>query len=225
MSFNILDAVRSCLTPAIISKISLFLGEEDAAVDKALSGLMPVILSGFVAKANEDSRKAKDILDIVRNVYRNGINHEMDDVNSNLFNKRLHFTQTLFADKYNSIIDAIAFYAVIKKESAISLSGIIASLMAGMLGKYVTDVNMNAAGLSSYLCSQKTNVMNMLPAGLSGIAPLLGLSKMGDNSTPRPQRHAQAKTIEISPLPPELILLLWILLFLAAAAAVLIRFL
>jgi outer membrane protein OmpA-like peptidoglycan-associated protein len=41
---------------------------------------------------------------------------------------------------------------------------------------------MSGSSLASFLHGQKTNIMSMLPAGLSGITSLLGLSKLGETA-------------------------------------------
>src|SRR5258706_8664863 len=183
MSFNILDAVKGYLTPDLISKTSSFLGESESGVSKALSGIVPAVLSGFVTKANSGSDNAKDILDIVKNAYSTGITNGLENFTSdggNLLNKGLSLMQALFGDKLNSLTSSIASFAGIKSTSSGSLFSIAGSLLAAVLGMHATDLNMSSTSLSSFLHAQKTNIMSRLPAGLSGITSLLGLSKIGD---------------------------------------------
>lgn len=213
MSLNILNAVRSYLTPDLISGICLSLHENEQAVNNALSGVVPVVLSGFVTKANSGNNNANDILDIVLNVYKEGVNGQIGKADGALFNKGLHLAQVLFDDKFNSLIDTIAFYAGIKRESAISLFSLAASLIAGLLGKYAADLNMSAANLSSFLHSQKINIMSMLPADLSAVTGLLGLSKMGDARRSDRKRQGWRENITTDKSKLKKGWLLWILMF------------
>ena len=183
MSFNILDAVKGYLTPDLISKTSFFLGESERGISKAFSGVVPAVLSGFVTKANLGSDHAKDILDIVKNAYGNSTANTFENFTSDggsLLNKGGSLVQALFGDKLNSLTSSIAAFAGIKSASSGSLFTMAGLLLAGILGKHATDLNMSSSSLSSFLHAQKTNIMSMLPAGLSNIASLLGLSKIGD---------------------------------------------
>ncbi|MEJ0103243.1 MAG: OmpA family protein [Bacteroidota bacterium] len=222
MSFNILDAVKGYLTPDLISKASSFLGESESGVNKALSGIVPAILSGFVTKANAGGDNAKDILDIVKNAYNSDVVNGLENFTGDggtLLNKGLSFAQVLFGDKLNSLTSSIASFAGIKSSSSASLFSVAGSLLAGVLGKHATDMNMSSSSLSSFLHAQKTNIMSMLPAGLSGITSLLGLSKIGDTiSTEIKQTGRYADEI-VSDTKPGSNWLLWLFLLVVAALA------
>lgn len=183
MSFNILDAVKGYLTPDTISKVSYFLGESESGVSKALSGIVPTVLSGFVSKANSGNGSAGDIFDIVKNTYSSGNAASLGNFLSDgggLLNKGLSLVQALFGDKLGSLMSSISSFAGIKTSSAGSLFSLAGPMIANLLGKHAADNNLNASGLSSFLGAQKANILGMLPAGLSGITGLLGLSKIGD---------------------------------------------
>lgn len=178
-----MDAVKGYLTPDTISKVSSFLGENEGGVSKALSGIVPTVLSGFVSKANSGNGSAGDILEIVKNAYSSGntagIGNFLSD-GGGAFNKGLALVQALFGDKLGSLMSSISSFAGIKTSSAGSLFSIAGPLVANLLGKHTAVNNLNASGLSSFLSAQKANILSALPAGLSGITGLLGLSKIGD---------------------------------------------
>jgi outer membrane protein OmpA-like peptidoglycan-associated protein len=185
MSFNILDAVKGYLTPDLITKASSTLNENESAVSKALSGIIPTVLSGFVTKAMNNSNDASDILDIVRNAHSSGTASGLGNFfndNNNLLSKGLSLVQALFGDKLNSLVSSVASFAGIKNSSAASLFNTAGPLVASVIGKHSSDMNMSASSLSSFLHGQKTNILSMLPAGLSGITSLLGLSKLADTA-------------------------------------------
>lgn len=182
MSFNILDAVKGYLTPDLISKAGSFLNESEGGVNKALSGIVPAILSGFVTKANSSTQDAGSILDIVKNANSSGIVGGLGNFFSDgggLMDKGLSLVHSLFGDKLNGLITSIASFAGIKHSSVGSLFSIAGPLVAGVIGKHTADSNMSASGLSTFLHGQKSNILGMLPAGLSGITSTLGLSKLG----------------------------------------------
>ena len=223
MSFNILDAAKSYLTPGLIANTSSLLGENDSAIRKALSGIIPVVLSGFVTKANSGDAEANEILDIVKNIYNADVTSEIETLIServHLHNKGRRFVQFLFKDKHDKLISSVASFAGINNSSTTSLFSLAGLLVGSLLGKFVIDLNMNSQDLSSFLHGQKVNIMSMLPAGLSGITSLLGLSEIGDTFTPevkQANRYA-SETINEPKRGPKGFL--WILLILIAAFAI-----
>lgn len=201
MSFNILDAVKGYLTPDTITKVSSFLGESESGVSKALSGIVPTVLSGFVTKATSGSGSAGDIFDIVQKAYSSGTGGNIGNFLSDgggLLNKGLSLVQALFGDKLGSLLSSISSFAGIKSSSVGSLFSMAGPMVASLLGKHAADNNLNASSLSSFLGSQKSSILGMLPAGLSGITGLLGLSKIGDTikQTASSATHYANDTIE-----------------------------
>jgi outer membrane protein OmpA-like peptidoglycan-associated protein len=184
MSFNILDAVKGHLTPDLISKATSFLGENESGVAKAMSGIIPAVLSGMITKAASGNEGAAEIFNVAKETHNSGFLGNM----SNFFNqgggmldKGLGLVQKLFGDKTNSIITSISSFAGIKNSSVGSLLSMAAPLAAGTLGKHAESNNLDASGLASMLSSQKNSIMNMLPGGLGNIAGMLGLGKVGES--------------------------------------------
>lgn len=223
MSFNILDVVKGYLTPDLITKTSSFINESENGVSKALSGIIPTVLSGFVTKANSSSHDASDILYIVKNAYSSstagGLGNYFND-GGNLMGKGLGLVQTLFGDKVNSLISSIASFAGIKNSSASSLFSIAGPLVASVIGKYSTDENMSGSSLASFLHGQKTNILSMLPAGLSGITSMLGLSKLGDAAQDTVKNTTRYIDVTVDDAKRGTNWLLWLLLLVLLGLAI-----
>jgi outer membrane protein OmpA-like peptidoglycan-associated protein len=183
MSFNILEAVKGQLTPELISKATKFLGENESGVAKAMSGILPTILSGMVSKASTNSTGATEVLNAAKETHQSGLLGGLGNMFSNgggMVDKGLNLVKGLFGDKVNGIITAISSFAGIKSSSAGTLLSMAAPMAAGTLGKHAAENNLDAGGLASLLSSQKSTIMNALPSGLSGLAGMLGLGKISD---------------------------------------------
>lgn len=217
MSINILDVARGFLTPEQITKSSSFFAETENGINKALTGILPAILSGFITKAGSGPDAANDIFDIVRTEHNAGTANNIRNFfnDGGLLNKGLSLVQALFGDKLGSLMASISSFADIKISSAGSLFSIAGPLVASAIGRQVADDNLNADSMTSLLNGQKTNILNMLPAGLSGIANLLGLSKIGDTFQNGRTQLAETADHTKSLISP----LIWILLLLLAALA------
>jgi len=223
MPFNIVDAVKVYFTPELISKACFFLEETESGVSKALSGIIPAVLSGFTKSANSTDDEAGDILGIVKNTFgdntANGIDNFFTD-GGLLLNKGLRLVQALFGYKLNGLIGSIASFAGIKNSSASFLLSVAGLLVACVIGKHATDMNMTPASLSSFLHGQRTNIMSMLPARLSGIASLLGLSKLGDTIQADINNTSTYEDETIDDSTRGISWLLWLLLSILFALAI-----
>lgn len=184
MSFNILDAVKNHLTPELISKSSSFLGESEGGVKKAISGILPVLLSGFISKATAGGSGAADIYNTSQQVHKSGFSGGLSNIfndGGGMLNKGVDLLKGLFGDKLSGIIATISSFAGIKLSSASSLLSMAAPVTAGTLGKHAADNNLDASGLASLLGKQKSAILDVLPAGLGGLTSMLGLSKATDD--------------------------------------------
>jgi OmpA-OmpF porin, OOP family len=183
MSFNILDAAKGYLTPDLISKASSFLGENESGITKAVSGILPTVLSGMVSKASSGGHGATEVFNAAKETNNSGFLGGLGNVFSDgggMLNKGVDLLKGLFGDKLSGIISTVASFAGIKTSSVSSLFSMAAPVAAGTLGKHAVDNNLDAGGLASLLSSQKSSIMNMLPAGLGGLTSMLGLGKAGD---------------------------------------------
>ena len=183
MSFNILDAVKGHLTPDLISKASSFLGESDSAVGKAISGILPSVLGGLISKSTSGSAGADEVFSMAKESHSSGFLGGIGNIFSDgggLLNKGAGLLKNIFGHKADGIIDAIAGFAGIKKSSASSLMSMAAPTALSALGKHATDTGLSAGGLMNLLDSQKSNIMSMLPGGLSSLAGMIGLGKISD---------------------------------------------
>jgi outer membrane protein OmpA-like peptidoglycan-associated protein len=183
MSFNILDAVKGHLTPDLISKASSFLGENESGVSKALSGILPTVLSGMVSKASSGGSGATEVFNAAKETHSSGLLGGLGNLfgdGGGMLGKGLDLVKGLLGDKFSGIINTISSFAGIKSSSASSLFSMAAPIAAGTLGKHAADNNLNAGGLASLLSSQKSTITSMLPAGLGSIAGMLGIGKVTD---------------------------------------------
>lgn len=161
MSVNIIDLVKGYITPSVISQTATQLGESESGISKAISGFLPLVLGGLINKSGEPS-----LLNSLTSVAGSGV---LSNLGATATQNPIigSILSSLFGDKLGSIISNIASFANIKESSAQSLLGLTSAATLGTVGKYAAENNLDGAGLSSLLNSQKTNLSNLLPAGLS----------------------------------------------------------
>jgi outer membrane protein OmpA-like peptidoglycan-associated protein len=181
MSFNLLDAVKNQFSGDLVNKASSLLGESEGGISKALSGIIPSALTGIISKATSGGQGAESILSMAKSSASGGgglpggLSGFFGEGSSGFLSKGLDMVKGLFGDKFSGIITAISSFAGIKSSSASSLFSMAAPAAMSSVGSYASQNNLNASGLLSFLNSQKSSILNSLPAGLSSITSLLGM--------------------------------------------------
>ncbi len=175
MPSNLIDSVKSFITPDLISKASSYLGENTDNVSKAITGAVPAVISGIIGRVESGDvsgvlNNAKDALN--NNVLGNAsalLSGGAASTGSTLVNN-------LFGSQTNNVVNALASHSGIKTSSAGSILSMIVPLILGVLGKHATDNNLSSGGLSAFLSEQKSGILSMLPPGLN-ISNLPGSAK------------------------------------------------
>ncbi|WP_144282964.1 OmpA family protein [Chryseobacterium echinoideorum] len=161
MALNIIDLIKGQLGAALVSQTASQLGESEAGVSKAISGMLPVIVGGLANNSENPT-----VIDTIANSSSNGILGNLSGVTSgNSFIAGL--LSSIFGEKLSGIINSIATYAGISNNSSSSLLNIVTAATVGSIGKYASDNNLDRNGISSLLDEQKGVVSTLLPAGLS----------------------------------------------------------
>ncbi len=182
MSFNLIEAVKEILSSDIANRMAGILGESPANVQQAIHGIIPAILTGVMLK--NDSGDAQDTLNLATAAARIDVHFNLNSLLGGTGNsKGLDFLKNIFGEKTSILSDAIAGYAGISSQSALSLLSASAPAALGILGNHILNSNMNASGLRSFLNSQKKKVLNVLPTGifLNGIMGIDDLSGLAEN--------------------------------------------
>jgi outer membrane protein OmpA-like peptidoglycan-associated protein len=186
MSLNLLDAVKGYFSSDLINKASSMLGESEGGITKALSGIVPSVLGGLLSKSSA-ADGAGSLLNMAKEAHGSGILGSLGDFfgenGSSLLSKGADLLKGLFGDKADGIVNGVASMAGIKGSSVSSLMSMAAPVALGTLGKHVTENNLDAGGLASFLTSQKSSILSNAPSFLSGLLGLGSLSGAASNAT------------------------------------------
>ncbi len=172
MSLNVIDLIKGQLGPATVSQAASQLGESESGISKAISGFLPAILGGLANNADKPG-----VLNSVTGAASSGLLGNLLGGSSN--NSMVATVLTaIFGDNVGGLVNAISSYAGVSNSSSNSLLNMVTGAALGSIGKYATDNNMDASGVSSLLKEQKGVASSLLPAGLSmaslGMGDLFG---------------------------------------------------
>ena len=173
MSFNLIDAAKGLFTNELVNKASSFLGESETGVSKAVSGILPTVLSGLLSKtANHEGAGA--VAQMVDEQSNSGLLGNLGSFfgndNSSLLTKGAGLLGGLFGNKSDGITSLISNFSGLKSSSITSLLSMAVPAVLGLIGKHSTG---GASGIASLLSSQKDNIAAAMPAGLN-LSSVLG---------------------------------------------------
>lgn len=166
MSFNLVDAAKDLFTNELIGKASSFLGESETGVSKAVSGIVPTVLSGLVNKAasHEGAGAVANMVSEHGDGLLSTLGNFFGSDNGGLLNKGAGLLSGLFGGKVDGITSLISNFSGIKSSSSSSLLSMALPALLGLLGKHSSG---GASGIASLLSSQKDNIAAAVPSGLN----------------------------------------------------------
>lgn len=177
MALNIIDLIKGQLGPAVVSQAAAQFGESESGISKAISGLLPAVVGGLANHADNSS-----ILDAITGAHSSGLLGNLLGGSEN-HSGISAVLSALFGDKLAGLVNAISTFSGVNNSTSNSLLNMVTGAALGSVGKYATENNMGASGISSLLKDQKGIVSALLPAGLS----LASLGLGGSHSTPEPE--------------------------------------
>jgi OOP family OmpA-OmpF porin len=168
MSFNLIDAAKGLFTNELVNKAGAYLGESEAGVTKAISGILPTVLSSLLNKTTTQEG-AGIVTNMVAENHTSGILNNLGGFfgndNGGLLNKGANLLSSLFGGNSNTVTNLISNFAGVKTSSASSLLNMAVPAVLGLLGKHTSGSG--ASGIAALLSSQKDNIAAAVPAGLN----------------------------------------------------------
>lgn len=197
MSFNLIDTAKGLFTDELVKKASNYLNESESGVVKAIAGILPVVLSGFVNKvANHEG--ADFVAQTAKQQNESGVLSNLESFFGNdggsLLNKGAGLLNSLFGNKLEGITGLLSNFAGVKNASVSSLMSMAAPAIMGLLGKHTSDNNLNTGSLTTLLNNQKSAINAALPSGLN-LSSVLG-NFGGIENTIAQHTHQQTGTAD-----------------------------
>lgn len=178
MSLNVIELIKGQITPELIGKLSSNLGENESGISKAISGLLPSVLSGL-----SDHSSNPSVIDAVMSPEtKNYLNFDslLGSGRSNTVISGI--IKTIFGDKLNGVLETIANFSGVDVSKIGSLLDVVTGAALGSVSKLVSDRNLNRDQVVSLLNHQEDHISALLPAGLTlGVLGLGGVSAKLDS--------------------------------------------
>lgn len=222
----ILTTLKSLLGPELAGPAAAQLGENASSVQKALHGLLPLVLGGLINRT-ETPGGSPAALNLSQQAY-NTIGSSLASPGSvlQLLGAGSEFSTDWLSTLFGSVVgpeaiaSALSGYAGIAPRAAGALLALVGPAVLGLVGRQAVNSGLNANGFATMLAGLKPQVQALMPADLSGLAGLLGLGGLevatgAPTSPPRPGAPAAPSRLAA---PPSKVPARWPLILLAVAA-------
>jgi OmpA-OmpF porin, OOP family len=185
---NLLDSLKSYITPELVSSAASQLGESEGGIQKALGAALPTVLSAVMNKTQEGGPAAEGMFSLLQGAGTSGLLNNLGGLFGAGANKASSETastgnnllNTLFGDKLGGISSSLSSVAGVGSSSASSLLSAGASLVAGFLGNKINSEGLGLGGLATMLAGQKDSIMGALPGGMGNLLGMAGLGGAGN---------------------------------------------
>jgi hypothetical protein len=241
MAANLVSLVMQFLTPDMIGRIAAALGLDHNKVGSAITSAVPALLAalsntatqpGGAQKLADAAKQQTSTLGNLASVLAGGGGSSLVEKGSQML------ASFVGGPNQNALTDAISRFTGLGQNASGSLLGMLAPIVMGTIAQHQGSAHgLNANSIANLFATQKDNIANALPSGLSSLLSGTGLlNSLGDAtrtataasteamreaSATRPVDVARQRGASAASAPSNW--LYW-LLPLAAAAALLIYF-
>jgi outer membrane protein OmpA-like peptidoglycan-associated protein len=203
MSVSLLDTISSYVTPDIINKASAFLGETPASTSKAMTGIVPTLLSNVASVASAPGGLSQ-LESLVSKV---GVGNVLNNVGSlfsggsataDAMGLGRNLLGTILGENTGSLISAISNFSGISSASAGALLSLAAPLVLGALAKLKYLQTLTTGELARLLTGQRAGIGAAVPSALSTFAPPINAQSLAaTTAAPVAQKRATSAWLPV----------------------------
>ena len=184
MTTNLLESMKTQLTPEMMQQMSVLLDETPATTLKAVDGIMPTLLAGVMHFSSSGSGATQLADTLTKGDYGNVLNNLSGLLNAGNTAERMmssgrNILGMLFPTKLPAVSEMITTYSGIKSTSASSLLSLAAPVVLGVIARTRAIQGLNAEGLAMLLLNQKEGVLRLAPQGLANVLGVNGKTDLG----------------------------------------------
>ena len=173
---NLLDTLKGIMTPGLITGLAGRLGESEEGIRKALLGAFPLVLGGILQNVG-NGEGAQAVFTMAQKAYQlhgsslgaaAGLLGLLSGSNTGSTQGGNMLT-AIFGDRASKLATPLAGHAGISTASASSVLSMAGMAIPAMLGKYVSQNDLNAGSMAAMLAELNGQLAALLPDGMTGI--------------------------------------------------------
>ncbi len=166
---NLLHTFNEVMTPDVRSRIALYIDEPGEKSSKAVDGLAYTVIGGLMKRTTSEIGVNQLFNHIQKGRYDGALTDNLATILRDPGQTNVLITQGndvishLLPAMKSSIGNMISTYAGIRNSSAISLLGLVTTVVLHILGKQVRERKLDADGLAASLFSEREPLVNAVP--------------------------------------------------------------
>jgi OOP family OmpA-OmpF porin len=165
---NLLDASKSFMTPDVLNKLSMALGQSSDKVQTGLKSVVPAFIMGLANKG-ATTEGAESLVNLVQ---QKGFDSEVPPPNindENYIRRGEDAVNGVFGNNLNKVVSGLSTSTGMNTYSIRKLLGIIAPTILGVLGSKIKREGMSTSGVQGFLNQQKSTAAGFIPTSLSAM--------------------------------------------------------
>jgi outer membrane protein OmpA-like peptidoglycan-associated protein len=171
MSYHLIETAKGLFTDELVGKIASYFGESESGVSKAISAVIPSVVTGLADKATT-ATGIDTITKLAQEYHQSGILNSLESFlntnNNDLLNKGTSLVSSLFGNNTSGQLSTlVSNFSGVKSSSASSLFGITLPAILALLGRHAENSSVGNSSISTALSSQYHYIMSAIPAGFS----------------------------------------------------------
>lgn len=188
---NLVSLIKNYATPELIATAAKYLGESEHSTSKGIEGAIPSILSGILNTSSNTGEMSK-IWDLIN--HQNNSSSLLSDLGSLFSGSTQHTSNNsigstllslIFGSNNSGLLGALGKHAGFNNSgSAMKILSLAAPLVLSYLKKKVKTEGYGASGLSTWIGSQKNEILSALPADLSTAMSFISNLKSTSTNAP-----------------------------------------
>lgn len=166
---NLLATFNEVMTPDVRSRIALYVDEPVEKSSKAVDALAYTVIGGLMKRTTSEIGVNQLFNNIQKGRYDGSLTDTLPNILRDPSQTNVLITQGndvishLLPAMKSSIGTMISTYASIRNSSAISLLGLVTTVVLHILGKQVKERKLDADGLAASLFSEREPLVNAVP--------------------------------------------------------------
>jgi outer membrane protein OmpA-like peptidoglycan-associated protein len=196
---NLIDMIRTAITPDVVRHSSSLTGESDAATRNAIDVAIPTVLAGTVELGSTQAGAERLVQMIADGGYGpetvSGFAHMLaeEHARESLERSGGHLLSSLFGSREEEVTQAVAQASSVEGSSAAHVLRFIAPLVMGVLGRQIGSLRLDGRGAMNLLLGERSTILSALPPG---VARAIGISEVVEE--PRLIEHEPSRTIKVA---------------------------
>lgn len=166
MSLILLELAQNYFLGSTVRQTSIAFAESEPSISAGLQSVVPLVLGGLLVHAQRPGGAA-ELITLAQQLYGRGLLGDLSELLAGLQRSpamdsvpAADMMHAVLGSDYPGVIASISQQAGLRLETVRQLLSVVVAVVLSLLGRLIAQQNLSAAGLASYLESQRESIRN-----------------------------------------------------------------